>query len=282
MSSGWSRNEVEATVADYFRMLELELAGQKYNKTEHRNRLLPLLNNRTPAAVELKHQNISAVLVELGWHFISGYKPARNYQHLLFEVVADQIGRMPELDQIATAAAEMPAVPSSVTGFESALVEAPRLRVLKAPAATSQLSRSFTAAKRDYVAREARNSSLGKAGEEFVVGYERWRLIRNGLNELADKVEHVSASKGDGLGFDVLSFERNGRERFIEVKTTAFAKETPFFLTQTELDRSRIDTDLFHLYRVFEFREEPKLFALQGAVDQHCILDPQSYRARFY
>ena len=175
----------------------------------------------------------------------------------------------------------MSAVPPSAVSFDSALVDAPRLRVFTEPAAASVLGRSFVAAKRDYVAREARNSSLGKAGEEFVVRYERWRLISNGLNELADKVEHVSASKGDGLGFDVLSFERSGRERLIEVKTTAFAKETPFFVTQTELDRSRADTDLFHLYRVFEFREEPKFFALRGAVDQHCILDPQSYRARF-
>src|SRR5438132_3136972 len=139
-------------------MLELELAGQKYNKTEHRSRLLPLLNKRTPSAVELKHQNISAVLVELGWHFIPGYKPARNYQHLLFEVVADQIGRMPELDRIATAAAEMPAGHSSAIDFESALVEAPHPRIFKAPA-ESRLRHTFVAAKRDYVAREARNSS---------------------------------------------------------------------------------------------------------------------------
>lgn len=121
MPSAWSREEVEATVADYFRMLELELAGQKYNKSEHRSRLLPLLNNRTPSAVELKHQNISAILAELGRHFISGYKPARNYQRLLFEVIADQIGCTPELDRLSTAAAEMPAVPPSVMGFTSAL-----------------------------------------------------------------------------------------------------------------------------------------------------------------
>lgn len=30
---GWSRVEVEACVADYFRMLTLELSGQRYNKS---------------------------------------------------------------------------------------------------------------------------------------------------------------------------------------------------------------------------------------------------------
>jgi len=34
---------------------------------------------------------------------------------------------------------------------------------------------------------------------------------------LADKVDHVSQSNGDGLGFDVLSYEADGKERFIEV-----------------------------------------------------------------
>ena len=86
--------------------------------------------------------------------------------------------------------------------------------------------------------------------------YERWRLINGGQSKFADKVERVSETKGDGLGFDVLSFESSGRERLIEVKTTAFAKETPFFLTHTELDRSRADADQFFIYRVFEFRPE--------------------------
>ena len=37
---GWSRIEVEATVADYFHMLVMELSGQSYNKTAHRRALL--------------------------------------------------------------------------------------------------------------------------------------------------------------------------------------------------------------------------------------------------
>jgi hypothetical protein len=51
MSDAWSRLEVEAAVvADYLHMPTLELAGQQYNKTEHRRALLPLLNKRTAAA----------------------------------------------------------------------------------------------------------------------------------------------------------------------------------------------------------------------------------------
>jgi hypothetical protein len=35
----WTREEVEAIVADYLEMLTLELLGQKFNKTEHRRNL---------------------------------------------------------------------------------------------------------------------------------------------------------------------------------------------------------------------------------------------------
>ena len=75
MANHWSDSEVEAAVADYFRMLQLELTGRKYNKTEHRRALMEQLNDRSDGSVELKHQNISAVLIEMGIPYIDGYKP---------------------------------------------------------------------------------------------------------------------------------------------------------------------------------------------------------------
>src|SRR5882762_6389485 len=83
----WSRIEVDATVADYLDMLTQELSGQTYNKTDHRRALRRKLVERSDGAIELKHQNISAVLLALGCPWISGYKPRSNYQNLLFEVV---------------------------------------------------------------------------------------------------------------------------------------------------------------------------------------------------
>ncbi len=128
---------------------------------------------------------------------------------------------------------------------------------------------------------EARNQSLGLAGEEFVLEYEHWRLRSLGLGSLADCVEHVSKTKGDGLGYDILSFDPTGRERFIEVKTTSFGKDTPFFVTNKELARSELSKDQFQLCRVFEFRKSPRLFSITGPIRQHCTLDPVTYRASF-
>ena len=79
ISDHWSCEEVEATVSDYFEMLAMELRDEPFNKAEHNRNLQKFLNNRTKGAVELKHQNISAVLIELGYPYIDGYKPRYNF-----------------------------------------------------------------------------------------------------------------------------------------------------------------------------------------------------------
>ncbi len=79
----WSEEEVLATVEDYFDMLRAEAAGEPYNKSEHNQALRQLLNGRSKSSVELKHQNISAVLDALGLPYINGYKPRGNSQLLL-------------------------------------------------------------------------------------------------------------------------------------------------------------------------------------------------------
>lgn len=68
----WTRDEVEAIVADYFAMLEAELEGESYSKVEH-NRRLQGVTGRTKGSIEFKHQNISAVLVSFRQPFIAGY-----------------------------------------------------------------------------------------------------------------------------------------------------------------------------------------------------------------
>lgn len=256
----------------------MELAGQQYNKTDHRRKLIRLLKNRSEGAVERKHQNISAILIELGCPYISGYKPLSNYQDLLYKVVVDRLKVSDLFDRAALAAVQMPAAAPLPANFAKVLVEPPKFSY-SAGEPTAPKIRS--AVKRDYIDREARNASLGQAGEEFVVHYERWRLISGGYERLANKVEHVAQTQGDGLGYDVLSFDTTGKHRLIEVKTTSFGKETPFFITRNEVDLSRSEVDHFHLYRLFDFRKEPHLFSLRGPVDKHCHLDPITFQAHF-
>ena len=116
------------------------------------------------------------------------------------------------------------------------------------------------------------------AGEELVLHFEKYRLLKVGHDRLAAKVEHVARTQGDGLGFDILSFDEQGNERFIEVKTTTFARETPFFASASEVRFAERNAQRFALYRLFEFRKAAKCFMLPGALQNHCALDPFSYR----
>lgn len=275
----WSREEVDAIVDDYLHMLTQELSGQQYSKTAHRKALAQRLRDRSDASIEFKHGNISAVLIDLGCPYIVGYKPRSNVQSLLYDVVEDRLGRNPLFDQAARSAVEQPAVAPLLTDYQSALVDAPG-SPLGAELQKGPYRPRFRGVVRDYLDREARNRSLGEAGEGFVVAYERARLWKLGCASLSDRVEHVAATRGDGLGFDVLSFEPDGRERFIEVKTTAFGKQTPFFITRNEVEFSKVYAPQFRLYRLFEFRKTPRMFALEGAVSERCLLDPVTYLAR--
>lgn len=280
MHMPWSRTEVEAIVGDYFHMLTQELAGQTYSKTAHRRALARQLDNRNDGSIERKHQNISAILIELGCPYIAGYKPLGNFQSLLYEVVSRRVREDEVFDRAARSAAEQPAIPPLETDFEDVLVDAPKVE-----RGTERREPEYWANAhgivRDYLEREARNRSLGDAGEAFVVAYERARLHAIGEPRLSDRVEHVAKTKGDGLGYDVLSFEPDGRERFIEVKTTAFGKQTPFYVSRREVAFSKEFSSQFRLCRVFEFRRAPRMFQLSGAVSANCLLDPVNYLARF-
>jgi hypothetical protein len=48
----WSTSEIEATIAAYFEILRLELAGTSYVKAEHNERVRRMLEDRSRAAVE--------------------------------------------------------------------------------------------------------------------------------------------------------------------------------------------------------------------------------------
>jgi hypothetical protein len=82
----WRDDELDAIINDYFSMLDAELLGRPYVKARHSAALMERIG-RTHRSVEFKHQNISAVLDELGLQWIPGYKPKRNYQGAIFDAI---------------------------------------------------------------------------------------------------------------------------------------------------------------------------------------------------
>lgn len=258
-------------------MLVMELSGQHYNKAAHRRALLSKLNNRSEGSVERKHQNTSAILLANGCPYISGYKPLGNYQNLLREIVEQRLAQDQQFDNAALMATAIPALVPLPEDFSKTIVEPPSFAL----SSREPSPKDYIPFKRDYLEREAKNASLGLAGEEFVLQYEYFRLRNCGQKNLAEKLDHVSKSKGDGLGYDILSFEPNGQERFIEVKTTSFGKETPFYISRGEVAFAQENQDQYHLYRLFDFRRDPRMFELPGPVDRHCIMNPMTYICQF-
>ena len=276
----WQPHEVALIVADYLSMLTCELTGQAYNKSAHRRQLMQGLPGRTAGAVEFKHANIKAVMLQLGFPYLKGYQPRANFQRAaLLDEVSGQVARHSVLDEAALSAVQRPVAMAELDDFSRVKTAAPERGSVAREAAPPAYLRP--AIQRDYLAREAQNRSLGFAGEEFALRFERWRLTQSGASQLAERVTHVSASEGEGLGYDIRSFEADGQQRFIEVKTTSFGERTPFFVSANELRFAKDHAARFRLYRLFDFRVSPRLFELDGPIDRHCLLDATTYRASF-
>ncbi len=279
MSDYWSREEVEATVSDYFEMLAMELRGESFNKAEHNRNLQIFLKSRTRAAIELKHQNISAVLTDLGYPYIDGYKPRLNYQGLLYDVVEERLLGAASLHQAAaTAVGQTVQHPPEVSDVLAILVEPPR-RETEKPKLHDEAQRIRKPVRRNYLELEARNQTLGLAGERLVLEFEHKRLWQAGKKDLANRIQHVSDTTGDHLGFDISSFEIDGRDRLIEVKTTRFGAMTPFFASKNEVQISEERQNEYQLYRLYKFSQQPQLFILPGSLRNTCTLDPMQFSA---
>lgn len=275
----WTENEVQATVADYFEMLRLEADGLVFNKSGHNELLRKQLRGRSKASVELKHQNISAVLAGMGLPFIQGYKPRGNSQLLLRKAVQDYVRRhSADVGKIVDGLEEVKT--PAQRSYSAVLVEAPVMEERRKLVAPTR-NRQRLPRKLDYAARDEANRKLGRLGEDWVIGYEQHRLTEMGHPELFQKLEWISDTQGDGAGYDILSFESDVHHRYIEVKATNGGISSPFIVSHNELEFSAEAGNQFYLYRVFQLGGEPKLFILQGDLSSQLYLKPLDFRASF-
>jgi hypothetical protein len=261
----WTEAEVKATVDDYLDMLVAEATGRDYSKAGHRRALIRRLNpGRTESAIEFKHQNISAAMINLGLPYIRGYLPRGNYQAALATEIQRRLEADPSLlTQI------MPRISDSGGEGELQFTDAPPTR------ARTRAGRHV-----DYGKLQEESRRVGALGEELVVDYERKRLRDAGHLDLADNVQWVARDIGDGLGYDVQSFELSGQDLYIEVKATSLAAETPFYFSSAELDFARRHLQAYALYRVSQVDDSPQFFVLRGPDITNLEMVPVTYQAR--
>lgn len=203
--SDWTDSECATIVADYFEMLKAELLGRRYNKAEHNRRLRETVR-RSTGSIEFKHSNISAVLVQMQQPYIRGYQPRGNFQLRLADAVADYLDRHPDLfTSEEMHAAFEPRAPLGLPMYLDGLFEDPPEAVLPMPQATPWLSRRGRRV--DFAQHDARNRELGRLEEQFALQVEQRRLLEAGRDDLAQRVEWIAETHGDGIGFDVLSYD---------------------------------------------------------------------------
>lgn len=128
----------------------------------------------------------------------------------------------------------------------------------------------------DFERRAKEQKELGDAGEELVKQYEIKELLKLGMHKQAEQVRIAKI----GEGFDVYSFDKKGKEKFIEVKTTTGSWKNRFYLTRHELNFMEEHKSNYSLYRVYNFDEENnsgEFFELTGNVEERTIKEPISF-----
>jgi Domain of unknown function (DUF3883) len=279
----WTEEEVNLIVEDYFQMLQLERKGTSFNKAQRLRELQPKLRGRSKGSIEFKRANVSAALVELGYDYIDGYKPRFNRQALLIMAVDAMLKS--DMDFSATIRTGMPVL--AVDRARKSIIDFSRI---VSPIVANRTSRSTVSSPEtrygkpqvvDWGAVAELNREIGRKGEEIALGYERWRLADAGRKDLADQVVWASAEIGDGLGYDIQSFDLDGRRLHIEVKSTTEGPHSPIFFTENERQAAIKYSHSFLLYRIYHLNKNPQMLIYAGAYENFVHFEPVMYSGRF-
>ena len=201
-----------------------------------------------------------------------GYIPKRNYQNAIFDAIDRHLTRDPAVLE------HVPASPMSDAPPSTVFVDAPIPTAADGliPDRLRHLVRKF-----DPVERDHHNRALGKAGERFVLDLERRCLIETDRADLAERVRWVASEDGDGAGYDIASYDRAGRERLIEVKTTNGSARTPFYVSRNERGLAEERPAEWRIYRVHLFAKDPHIFTIAPPLEISVNLRPETWRASF-
>lgn len=131
--------------------------------------------------------------------------------------------------------------------------------------------------KTDYEKSTRAKAKLGLAGELAVLQFEKNKLSSAGIHK---KVEHTSQVSGDGAGYDILSYQLDGTELYIEVKTTSGDVKRPFYMSANEVQFSKDHPESYALYRLYNFDPvtgHSNMYICKGDITEWVELKPENY-----
>lgn len=125
----------------------------------------------------------------------------------------------------------------------------------------------------DWEALHRARAALGRLGEELAYESEKARLKDAGYPELAEKVHLVS--NDHTRGYDLHSFEVDGRDRLIEVKT--MSQDTPsvrFYTSQRQLDLAHSEVNHFYYLVRGAKTAKPRIQAIRASSIPETAINP--------
>lgn len=138
----------------------------------------------------------------------------------------------------------------------------------------NQLSHMKT---KDYISAHKNQMAVGKLGEDLILKYEKECLCALGKSKLNEQVKIVSDDSS--LGYDILSYDADGQEIHIEVKSKAgMLKYLDFYITDNEYKKLKENKNHVIYYVSYLRSKSPFLFKLKGSMINESTLKPVLYR----
>jgi hypothetical protein len=107
----------------------------------------------------------------------------------------------------------------------------------------------------DYEQIARNKKDVGNRGERAVLNNQIEKLKKLGLNNLANQVE---ICENDAEGYDILSFDENGNEIHIEVKTNSSnTNYLDFYISDNELQHLKNEGN-YYIYYLYNIKNKPK------------------------
>lgn len=134
----------------------------------------------------------------------------------------------------------------------------------------------------DYSEQQLISQKIGDRGEELVLRNEIKKVKEWGLSDdIISQVRRVSL-ESDDYGFDILSFDEDGNERYLEVKTTKQnRKNFSFILTRNEFEHAKAYGNKYSFVIVFDILNQPRIWYMENPFLQEpykVSIQPTQYR----
>lgn len=131
----------------------------------------------------------------------------------------------------------------------------------------------------NYIEKQKKNIKVGYLGEKLVFSAEIKKL--KDYPSLQRKVTWL-AKNSDAYGYDILSYDKNGNQMQIEVKSTSDQMSDRFDFVLTENERQQaMKLSNYWIYKVFSVDTQPVIYKVKNPFKDDLVnLTPIRYKAQ--